>query len=444
HEPYTHFRWSLEDNAGLAAATKPFVMGGNLKKHPFPGAILQSPTPYRYRRAQMVFEGLDYCIRLPHRPIERDINAFALRTEALGALNDQLAHPGTQTSDAILLTVVALLITSMQSSAHPEWRAHLEGARRIIQLRGGLKIIIEDNPYFKPVLFYFIMADVMGATTCSSRHEKMSVATLMAMKYWEMEPNILRLLAATPNPCHEEIFQSIILSNYLRTIAHSEKLQKGRQSGTRMVLAKILRFSPTEYAARMHNFTGWKPNGKDVGFASSSPDEPRPLPTAPNSQPSSRSSEPSPASADSSPSRISDQDLWFSVAAVYHAATLIYGLRTLVVDAQETDKTLLLPEGKTAADVAALREEACRTLTDILTPVFSDHTTMYRIGKLVMWPLFILGTEVKLPRLGSADVLRRGLHDAEVILWGSSAPSVPLTSSRTSGRSTRRGMGALG
>ncbi|KAK7981539.1 hypothetical protein PG988_003777 [Apiospora saccharicola] len=375
-----------------------------------------------YRQNQLspniVSDASHFNPRLPHRPIERDINAFALRTEALGALNDQLAHPGTQTSDAILLTVVALLITSMQSSAHPEWRAHLEGARRIIQLRGGLKIIIEDNPYFKPVLFYFIMADVMGATTCSSRHEKMSVATLMAMKYWEMEPNILRLLAATPNP-------------YL-------------PSGTRMVLAKILRFSPTEYAARMHNFTGWKPNGKDVGFASSSPDEPRPLPTAPNSQPSSRSSEPSPASADSFPSRISDQDLWFSVAAVYHAATLIYGLRTLVVDAQETDKTLLLPEGKTAADVAALREEACRTLTDILTPVFSDHTTMYRIGKLVMWPLFILGTEVKLPRLGSADVLRRGLHDAEVILWGSSAPSVPLTSSRTSGRSTRRGMGALG
>lgn len=225
----------------------------------------------------------------------------------------------------------------------------------------------------------------MGATTCSSKHEKMSVATLMALKYWEIEPNILRLLAATPNPCPEEIFQSIILINYLRTIARNDKLRKRRQSGTRMVLAKILRFSPIEYAARMHNFTGWKTNGKDVGFASSSPEE-SPGPQA------SGTSRSSPASAESSPRSISDQDLWLSVAAVYHAAALLYGLRTLVVDAEESDTALLLPE--TTTDIVALREEACRTLTDTLTPVFSDEDAMYRIGKLVMWPLFILGTEV--------------------------------------------------
>ncbi|KAK7928265.1 hypothetical protein PG985_005263 [Apiospora marii] len=414
-----------------------------VEEHPLPDSIRQSPTPTLYRRAQMIFEGLDYFNKLIspnvvsdashfnpyivnlqrldsfpdhyvkvlvatagfHRLmtagpeptpssalIQRDIDVFALRSEALGALNDQLAHPGTQTSDATLLTVVALLITSMQSSAHTEWRAHLEGARRIIQLRGGLKKIIKDNPYFKPILIYFIMADVMGATTCSSKHEKMSVATLMALKYWEIEPNILRLLAATPNPCPEEIFQSIILINYLRTIARNGKLRKRRQSGTRMVLAKILRFSPTEYAARMHNFTGWKTNGKDVGFASSSPEEPHPLPTAPGPQASGTSSKSSPTSAGSSPNSISDQDLWFSVAAVYHAAALLYGLRTLVIDAEEADAALLLPE--TTTDIVALREEACRTLTDTLTPVFSDEDAMYRIGKLVMWPLFILGTEV--------------------------------------------------
>ncbi|KAK7957175.1 uncharacterized protein PG986_006397 [Apiospora aurea] len=405
-------------------------------KPPLPDAIVQSPTPSLYRRAQMIFEGLDYFNKLIspnvvsdashfnpyivnlkrlesfpdhyikvlvatagfHRLmtagpeptssalIQRDIDIFALRSEALGALNDQLAHPGTQTSDATLLTVVALLITSMQSSAHTEWRAHLEGARRIIQLRGGLKKIIRYNPYFKPILIYFIMADVMGATTCSSKHDNMPVASLMALKYWEIEPNILRLLAATPNPCPEDVFQSIILINYLRTISRDGKLRKRRQSGTRMVLDKILRFSPTEYAARMHNFTGWKPNGKDVGFANS-PDESQPLPPGSGSQRGGSSSE-SPSSADSP----SDQDLWLSVAAVYRAAALIYGLRTLVVDSEDDDTTLLLPEEVT--DVAALREEACQTLTDTLTPVFSDQDTMYRIGKLVMWPLFILGMEV--------------------------------------------------
>ncbi|KAK8079649.1 hypothetical protein PG997_007467 [Apiospora hydei] len=412
------------------------VPNQQIEPPPPPDAIVQSPTSSLYRRAQMIFEGLDYFNKLIspnvvsdashfnpyivnlkrlesfpdhyvkvlvatagfHRLmtagpepisssalIQRDIDVFALRSEALGALNDQLAHPGTQTSDATLLTVVALLITSMQSSAHTEWRAHLEGARRIIQLRGGLKKIIRDNPYFKPILIYFIMADVMGATTCSSRHEKMPVASLMALKYWEIEPNILRLLAATPNPCPEEVFQSIILINYLRTISRNDKLRKRRQSGTRMALAKILRFSPTEYAARMHNFTGWKPNGKDVGFANS-PEESHPLQPGSGSQGGGSSSE-SPSSAGSP----SDQDLWLSVAAVYRAAALIYGLRTLVVDSEDDDTTTLLPE---VTDVAALREEACQILTDTLTPVFSDQDTMYRIGKLVMWPLFILGMEV--------------------------------------------------
>ncbi|KAK8091201.1 hypothetical protein PG994_000706 [Apiospora phragmitis] len=367
----------------------------DVEENPLPDAILQSPTPSLYRRAQMIFEGLDYFNKLfspnvvsdashfnpyiinlqrlesfPehyvkvlvatagfHRLmtagpeptsssalIQRDIDVFALRSEALGALNDQLAHAGTQTSDATLLTVVALLITSMQSFTHTEWRAHLEGARRIIQLRGGLKKIIRDNPYFKPILTYFIMADVMGATTCSSRHEKMPVASLMALKYREIEPNILRLLAATPNPCPEEVFQSIILINYLRTIARNKKLRKQRQSGTRVVLAKILRFSPTEYAACMHDFTGWKTNGKDFGFADSTG----------GSHPLSTGS---------------------------------------VVDLAEDNATLLLPKGA-AAGVSALREEVCQTLTNTLTPLFSDQDTMYRIGKLVMWPLFILGMEV--------------------------------------------------
>lgn len=45
--------------------------------------------------------------------IQRDIDVFALRGEALGALNAELAYPGSQTSDATLLTFVALLITSV-------------------------------------------------------------------------------------------------------------------------------------------------------------------------------------------------------------------------------------------------------------------------------------------------------------------------------------------
>jgi hypothetical protein len=45
----------------------------------------------------------------------------------------------------------------MQQSAYTDWRVHLEGARRIIQLRGGLKQIVRQNPFFKPLLAFFIV-----------------------------------------------------------------------------------------------------------------------------------------------------------------------------------------------------------------------------------------------------------------------------------------------
>ncbi len=44
----------------------------------------------------------------------------------------------------------------MQQSAYTDWRAHLEGARRIIQLRGGLNEIIKKNPYFKPLMALYV------------------------------------------------------------------------------------------------------------------------------------------------------------------------------------------------------------------------------------------------------------------------------------------------
>lgn len=44
----------------------------------------------------------------------------------------------------------------MQMSAYSEWRPHLEGARRIIQMRGGLRAIIRENVHLKPLLAFFV------------------------------------------------------------------------------------------------------------------------------------------------------------------------------------------------------------------------------------------------------------------------------------------------
>ncbi|KAI0132800.1 fungal-specific transcription factor domain-containing protein [Xylariales sp. AK1849] len=396
--------------------------------------VLSQPTPSLYRRAQMIYEGLDYFNKMicpdlvsleshfnpyrvnlqrvdkipeiyvkvlvstagfhrlmSHGPeptpssalIQKDEDVFSLRVEALRGLNEQLSQPDQQKSDGTLLCVLSLMIASIQSSAYTEWRAHLEGARRIIQLRGGLKKIITGNPYFKPVLTFFMLIDVMGSTTTASTHRDMAVATTMAMKYWEIEPGVLQFVATTCMPCPDELFRVIILVNYLRTIAHKQMKTK-RQSGTRMVIEKVLTFSPTLYATMMNSFNGWSKNGKEVGFGpENSP--PHTIPSSTGSQ-TSQSSSPS-----TDTSRGYDSEIWLIVGVMYRASTLLYALRTLIIDSED-DPAELLPTN-TKFDVETLRAETVEILSSAVAPVFSDPASMHRIGKLILWPLFILGME---------------------------------------------------
>lgn len=47
--------------------------------------------------------------------VQKDLDIFALRAEALGELNDSLSRSENQTSDATLLSVIALMVTSVSS-----------------------------------------------------------------------------------------------------------------------------------------------------------------------------------------------------------------------------------------------------------------------------------------------------------------------------------------
>lgn len=204
----------------------------------------------------------------------------------------------------------------------------------------------------------------------------------MALKYWEVEPGFLKLVASTCNPCPEDLFQSIILVNYLRTLARQKRLHKRRQAGTRMVIAKILAFSPPDYAAQMRRFTGWDTTGKSVGFAD---DDESPCTS------STGANNPAGKAASHEDSSVG-QDVWLSVATAYRAAVLLYALRTLVVDSND-DAALLLPQ-EASVGVQGIRKHAQEALGDTLSSVFSNHQIMYKIGRMVLWPLFILGMEI--------------------------------------------------
>lgn len=228
----------------------------------------------------------------------------------------------------------------------------------------------------------------MGATTTASTHPDMALSSNMAMKYWEIEASIFQLVATTCIPCPDALFRVIILVNYLRTVIHKPNLQVRRQSGTKMAIEKITSFSPTEYATRMQYFGGWATSGKEVAFK---PEHASPQTILSSSSSSSGGQSSTGSSPATDSSRRSDGDLWLSVGVTYRASTLLYTLRTLVFDSED-EPSLLLPE-TVHVNVDTLRQETFEILYSALVPVFADPVSMHQIGKLIMWPLFILGME---------------------------------------------------
>ncbi|RYO98653.1 hypothetical protein DL766_008861 [Monosporascus sp. MC13-8B] len=386
---------------------------------------------------------------------QREEDIFRFRIRALQDVNYRLSKKDTQTSDSTLMCVICLLLSTvsscvfaavmfplgadyvaqMQQSAYTDWRAHLEGARRIIQLRGGIKEIITKNPYFKPLMTLFICIDVMAATTTPSTHKSMAVATSMALHYWEAEPGIFQSNLAVSSPCPEELFQTLILVNYLRSISHKDRLKSRRQSGTRMVLKKLRSFNPAEWATRMKGFKGWKKTGDGVEFdtplrGACSPREsqsPEPAPQRGQTgfpasdhhhqhhqhhhhQNNNLPSPPygTPPSLTAKSSDIPESDLWLNIAVIYRAAITLYTVRTLVLDLRE-DKAFLYEE-EPDLDIITLRLDARQQLAAALAPIFSDHASARTLGKLVFFPMFVCGMEAGPNDRDLQDFIANGLE----------------------------------
>ncbi|KXJ86174.1 fungal-specific transcription factor domain-domain-containing protein [Microdochium bolleyi] len=339
---------------------------------------------------------------------------FSFRIRAIREVNQRLSLQDTQTSDSTLMCVLCLLMCTIQQSTYSDWRLHLEGAREIIKLRGGLKQIASENHYFRPLFVIYVVIDVLSATTTSTQHPKMPAAVSMALQYWEAAPNMFQANLAISAPCPEELFQSIILINYLRTIVHRPTMQARRWAGTRMVLDKIQSFNIPQWAARMQKFRGWKRSGESVEFED---DASPPRTLSSSSEWSSSQTSPaddqhemstmdtdSPTTTNPSP-RSQGPDLWLDVGLLYHCGVLLYAIQTLLLDVDE-DKSFLLGDSASARhwssrdelgiqqEILQLHQATHETLLDTLRPVFSDHETAREVGKLVFFPAFMCGMGV--------------------------------------------------
>ncbi|KAH6647138.1 fungal-specific transcription factor domain-containing protein [Truncatella angustata] len=349
--------------------------------------------------------------------VQREHDLYTFRLRALQEVNNRLSKEDTQTSDSTLMCVICLLLSTMQQSAYGDWRAHLEGARRIIQLRGGLKEVIGQNPFFKPLMAFFVAIDVMSATTAPSSHRHMYAATTMALHYWEAAPGIFQSNYAISAPCPEELFQVLILVNYLRAISKKSNLTSRRHAGTWMVLNKVQAFNAPQWAMKMKSFRGWKPSGDGVEFDVTTSGSGRKTPPLSRGQQAPRTSPTTTkhstkiqmeTNATPEPTALIE-DLWLNIAVVYRSAIVLYAIRTLILDLPE-DKDFLYTEDTPYLNLEALRLEHSRALRECLTPIFSDATNAHQFGKLVYFPMFVCGMELDQAEEGFQNFVAHGLE----------------------------------
>lgn len=226
-------------------------------------------------------------------------------------------------------------------------------------------------------------------------------ATRMALKYWEVDPTIFQSNLAISAPWPEDLFQTLIIVNYLRTVGGKTEMTQRRHAGTRMTLAKVRSFDPAKWALHMEGFRGWKSTGDGVEFVDlrisprSSPLSTLPLPQNRGGEFRSEASSDTTSTvitADKTPGT-QNAEIWSNVGVIYKAALLLYILRTLILDIPE-DRDFLFSREEEQYDIAALRLETRLILASSLAPIFSDVTTARELGKLVFFPAFMLGMEI--------------------------------------------------
>ncbi|PGH15588.1 hypothetical protein AJ79_02370 [Helicocarpus griseus UAMH5409] len=295
---------------------------------------------------------------------------FQYKQRAFQRLSCQLRNPKTQLDDLTLICVLTLLLAEIQLSAYGQWVPHFEGASKIIELKGGVKAVLDRCPIAKSGLTYYLIADVFGATT--SRDVLSMTDASRQLGYLTDLSHIFRNGSETCVPCPNKLFDCIIQINYYRALsAHSigtNSMLVDFNSDVQSLLQSILSFSAPNWADSMTQYyaaTAVVPHGKATGEFI---------------QP--------------------DRSHWLQIATVYQAAVLLYCIRSLALDFEG----LILascPSNSTTTNMISyvtvqdIQIVARQTLSDNLGKIFPPKSDLRQqsLARVVTWPLFIAGVE---------------------------------------------------
>lgn len=281
---------------------------------------------------------------------------------------------------------------------------HFQGARKIIELRGGLGAVFKKSRFLKSQLTLFMMyerstpvgatmhkmseltvflssprADVLSATTLGTLPAS---ETARQLEYCDLIPDLLQDGLETCFLCPNMLFDAIIYINNLRavptfasitaTIIPHRQGEHDSEGQMSRLLHNILSFSPSEWADHMFSHC-------------STPLTTTAATTKSHHGPSSQFLDP-------------NWDDWFRIAHIYHAAVLLYFIRSLALTYTTPIRTSCtatsLPLQPSYENISTIQTWAKSSLWSHLRALFArDTQEQICFGKLVIWPLFVAGVE---------------------------------------------------
>ncbi|KAK4238425.1 fungal-specific transcription factor domain-containing protein [Achaetomium macrosporum] len=358
--------------------------GHNPHVYPLSTAILhRGATAPDYLRFGMLCMILSHRInRLRDGPQSKALTEKFYRYWGLAvcSLNEHLGREDARAGDMIIAGVMTLLITDVQNGTSLNWRCHLDGAYRLIMLRGGFSAVAGLRSLY-PLLMSFWSLAVFGNTTSPASNLSMTDAHLSAL------PFLLDQYYAAPSPfqlCPLPLVAELVRISHLRkkafSFTHSQPPPTpptfNDTDPSLSLYDHDLSMSASAILARIQAFS------PDLWSASKSPS---------SINPSAR------------------QD-WLLIGQAYRAAAALYCLLSLqgLVDLDWR------------APFTALQH--ARELRVFLTAGLLSR----RIKRFLIWPLVLLGVCAGAGEEGVREFVRHGLEELSCFVGS----SVPLTAKR--------------
>lgn len=305
--------------------------------------------------------------------------------KAIGNINQIIAdHPdlsfkkikGLDSGDLMLAAVSGLLLSEVQQSAFGSWAAHLEALRVMIKRRGGFENLAKDStPRVMYLLVCYFLVDVLRRPAMTSRtlseidddqHQYLPTIDIMYQDGLE-----------TGSPMPTRCLEYMIKANQLR--------RRWYREGNDPVCIEALRTDTSEALkeARAFDPIAWaksrKPEYETMVL--------RRAETIGNNALLEKVMKNGPT-----------MDDWIDFAAVYQLATVIYGMRTTVLDRQAADWPSQYWIVEQGLDPLESAQSICEATLRSLMTVLRRLREKARRGRdwpwrFVFWPLFVAGME---------------------------------------------------